>query len=263
MANKKIRRTAPRTSSRKLPLGRSNFASYAEAESTPDLREQFDKLLFTHHIRELRGEVTIPQVDDTQPDWEVECETMYGDGHYADRKRLLYETLGSVLYKNRKADPEGIYNALNAAKMKVAYGIAGAFEKGRVDPNRALLLTRDMRVRKARHWTQRVLDFCVAMGYEDFDPPILHHGRAFLDALSVDPLLLDRVPGRSAGEPVAPSPIGPVSLPKRPEGRPRSGWPKETHRELAKAGVSAKEDRITLLIAVGALSYEDPDTTSR
>ena len=113
---KKLHRTARRTpkSARVIeppaepPPGILDYAEYAESEITPALCRSFDALLLTYHIRELRGEVALPRIDDRLHEWKLEYEGMYGDGHYVERKRLLYETLGKVMCV-RHADAKAIH----------------------------------------------------------------------------------------------------------------------------------------------------------
>ena len=263
MADKQTRSNVPRKSDRtarrtprpllaiqppvKLPPGYLDYAKYAETEITPTRRGPFDALLLTYHIRELRGEVALPRIDDRLRDWQLECEAAYGDGHYAARKRLLYETLGKVIYI-RHADPKAIYAALANARNAAMEAARGG---GRPIERRRKLVEEYGKLRdNVDYWAKRLQRWFRETEYTDLGPSaeqrgvpeLVHHLDALLDALSTNPFVRAFAPGPRHR--------------RRPGHQPQP-WLAQAHRDLARAGVRRHTDREDLLTAVGLIPWRE------
>jgi len=251
---KKLHRTARRTpqSARVIkppaepPPGILNYAEYAESEITPALCRSFDALLLTYHIRELRGEVALPQIDDRLHEWKLEYEGMYGDGHYVERKRLLYETLGKVMCV-RHVDAKAIHAALaNARSVAMA-----AARGGRAIDWRRKLVEEHGKLRdNVEYWAKRLQRWFRETEYMPLGtladkrdaPEVVRHLDALLKILATNPFVSD---------PVADS-LGP----QRPSNQPEP-WLVQAHHDLAKARVRRRSDREDLLTAVGLIPYRE------
>lgn len=230
----------------KAPPGYPNYAEYGETEITPALRGRFEALLFTYHLRELRGEVAIPRIDDRLRDWQLKCEAVYGDGHYAARKRILYETLGKVIYI-RHADPRAIYTALADARTVAMDAARG----GRpIDWRRKLIEEYGKLRDNVDYWAKRLQRWFRETEHTDLGlraeatnvPEVVRHLDALLHALSTNPFVRASVPG-----------------PLR-RGRPdyqSELWLAQAHRDLASAGARRQTDREDLLTAVGLIPWHE------
>ncbi len=251
---KKLRRTAARTprSPRaiqppaKPPPGYLDYAEYAEREMIPAIRRSFDALLLTYHIRELRGEVAIPRIDDRLHDWQLECEGVYGDGHYAERKRLLYENVGKVICA-RHADPKVIYaalaNARNAAMAAARGGRAIDWRRKLVEEYGKLRDNVEYWAKRLQRWFRETEYTTLGTSAERKDvPQLVCHLDALLEALSTNPFVKDSIAG---------------SLRRRRPGHRPEPWLAQAHQDLARALVRRQSDREDLLTAVGLIPYRE------
>jgi len=228
------------------PPGFLDYAEYAEREITPALCRSFDALLLTYHIRELRGEVAIPQIDDRLHGWKLEYEGMYGDGHYAERRRLLYETLGKVICI-RRANPKAIYAALANARSAAMAAARG----GRAIDWRRKLVEEYGKLRdNVEYWAKRLQRWFRETEYTSLGtladkrdaPEVVRHLDALLKILATNPFVSD---------PAADS-LGP----QRPSSQPEP-WLVQARQDLAQARVRRQSDRENLLTAVGLISYRE------
>lgn len=228
------------------PDGYVDFAEYARAEIPPALRERFDALLLTYHIRELRGEVAIPRIDDRLKNWQLECEAAYGDGHYPARKQIMYMTLGKVL-SIRHADP----GAIHAALADVRKAAMDAARGGRSIDWRRKLVEDHAKLRdNVEYWARRLqrwfreaeqADLGLSAGRGDV-PEVVRHLNALLEALSTDPF--------------AKAPPSGSARRRRPSFKLQP-WLEKAHQDLAGAGVRRQADRESLLTAVGLIPHPE------
>lgn len=229
-----------------LPHGYLNYAEYAEAEITPGLCGLFDALLFTYHIRELRGEVAIPRIDDRLRDWRLECEEQYGDGRYVERRHLLYGTLGKVIHF-RHGDPKAIYTALvetrRAAMEAAGGGRAIDLRRKLVEEHGKLRDHLEYWAKQLQRWFRETEGAGVGFSAENGEmAELVRHLDALLESLSTDPFV--RTPVRP-------------SLHRRRSDYQQPPWLIQAHRELARAGVRRQTDREHLLMAVGLIPYDE------
>lgn len=221
-----------------------DYAEYAEREIAPALRRSFGALLLTYHIRELRGEVAIPSIDDRLHDWQLEYEGVYGDGHYAERKRLLYETLGKVICV-RHADPKVIHVALadarNAAMAAARGGRPIDLRRKLVEEYGKLRDNVEYWAKRLQRWFRESESAGLGTSAEKRDAPeVVRHLDALLEVLSTNPFVRHSVA----------DPLGRPSPDYRPE-----PWLARAHRDLARARVRRHSDREDLLTAIGLIPY--------
>ena len=251
---KKFHRTASRTprSPRavqppaKPPSEYRDYAEYAEREIAPALRRSFETLLVTYHIRELRGEVAIPPIDDRLHDWQLEYEGVYGDGHYAERKRLLYETLGKIICA-RHADPKVIHAALadarNAAMAAARGGRPIDWRRKLVEEYGKLRDNVEYWAKRLQRWFRESESVGLGTSVEKRDAPeVVRHLDALLEVLSTNPFVRHSVA----------DPLGRPCPDYLPE-----PWLARAHQDLARARLRRHSDREDLLTAVGLIPYRE------
>ena len=262
MASKQTRSNVPRKSNRtarrtprpplpiqppvKLPPGYADYAEYAETEITPILRGRFEALLFTYLLRELRGEVAIPRIDDRLREWQLKCEAVYGDGHYAARKRMLIETLGKMIYI-RHADPKAIYAALADARTAAIEAVRGGrpidWRRKLVEEYGKLRDNVDYWAKRLQRWFREAEQTDLGLPAEQAHvPEVVRHLDALLHALSTNPFVRASVPG---------------PLRRGRAGYQSEPWLAQAHRVLASAGVRRQTDREDLLTAVGLIPWHE------
>jgi hypothetical protein len=214
---------------------------------TPDLRERFDSLLLTWPLRQVQGKVSIPAKAGSEgPAWQLEYEEKYGDGHYADRRALLDETRNRL--EMRGLRPEMVCASLERAKAtKMQEHITGR----RIDWQREYMTELKRIVPNVQKWATRMQDLFDRIGYADPDrweekklPDLVTYLNAFLVAMEDDSLLKISLPG-------------PFRRPAGP-GRQPEPWLEQARRELVEAGISSKQDREDLFMAVGLTPWRNP-----
>ena len=214
----------------------------------PQLKNRFGRLLLTWTIHRAKDPKLIPDSEFRFFPGDIEetsrrLERKYGDGHYEDRRFLLEVTLKAI---SERADLEKVFDVLSRARHLARRSQANRVGARYSQRREAVLVRRNL-----RHWIGRALGlFAVNV---DFLDDVIDGGvrNPTFDALrALDAALVK--------EPELGPRINSLRLRRSKAGRPSNRWLAPTHRLLSAAGVSSKELRNDLLMAVGLIPYKTP-----
>lgn len=197
------------------------------------LRGRFRQLLFTWPFRMARGKT--PFLFPKTIEQSIALEDRHGDGSYKERKELL-DILLEKLHADEKVDLQEVLGALSRAW---AATFRAFNERRQMDTRRERIEEREIVLRNLHRWLKRARGLLATKTIPELVPELQDPDFLHIDALIKGPLF------RKSLQPAS----GRLRRPKA--GHQPEPWLGQAHHDLRRAGVTRKEFRKDLLVAVG------------